>query len=537
MRHVSSYLVLASLASVTGCSEHDIIKQDAFDSTVEDAQQPDISIDPGSVSFGDVLVYDEAAPPTLVSKTLTIRNEGSGDLHLSELALRDPASGPFSWSALSAILVPAGEAATVVVSFDPSTSGSMSNALMVASDDPDEPVVEVPLDGTGLAPLIALSPTVYDFGEVGIGCETEAIFEISNEGTAELEVSAITLSTASTDLSLDGDDALPWILAPGEVRSVSVSNTPFDDLADVGYLRVDSDDPRSPTVMATLEATGVRFGEGVDVYEQPIAHPIDILFALDLSGSMTQEVASVQANFEIFIDTMLALDADYRIAAVVDDDGCINGPETWIDASMSSSEAKAVLQEMVTPNGSTRLTEAAFSLAEAVVSRNGPGDCNDGLLRDDAVFHMIGISDEPEQSGRSYVDFVSDFRAFKGAEDLLMVHGVGGDYPSGCATASAYTNLYEATVLTGGEFLSICAADWGTRLETLAESAAVSNGAFALSDYPVPETIAVTVDGLTLTRGWGYDPTQNAVVFASEHVPEGGSTVIIDYALGGDCED
>jgi hypothetical protein len=57
-----------------------------------------------------------------------------------------------------------------------------------------------------------------------------------------------------------------------------------------------------------------------------------------------------------------------------------------------------------------------------------------------------------------------------------------------------------------------------------------------LTDIPVPETIEVQVDGITTVQGWSYNPVDNSVDFEQDFVPEGGSTIDVDYALMGDCE-
>ena len=95
--------------------------------------------------------------------------------------------------------------------------------------------------------------------------------------------------------------------------------------------------------------------------------------------------------------------------------------------------------------------------------------------------------------------------------------------------------MIEAANATGGLFLSICTNDWGTYLEALAEGSAANLSSFALTDYPVPETITVKVDGITTTVGWEYNQSTNAVEFDPEYIPEGGSTIEVDYALYGTC--
>ena len=37
--------------------------------------------------------------------------------------------------------------------------------------------------------------------------------------------------------------------------------------------------------------------------------------------------------------------------------------------------------------------------------------------------------------------------------------------------------------------------------------------------------------------GWEYNPTDNAIDFDADYVPEGGTAIEIEYALYGDCDE
>lgn len=543
MRRSSLLLAVIGIATFGCQSDFEIKDQNDYLSDAASSGDPDIDVDPLSVSFGDVLAYDtEAAPPAIEERTITIKNVGVGDLHLGEIELEDP-TGPFSWTSLSAVLVKPGEEASFVVLYEPTTAQDDYNRIFIHSDDPDEETVEVELFGTGIAPVISLTPTEFDFGSLYIGCDADQDFKIENVGTADLVVTGIEFNTASEDLLVDFNEAanggpLPWTLGPGEFANVTVSNVPFDEFADTAYLMVDSNDPYKSTVMSTVTGIGELYGLGRDVYEQPIKGLTDIIFAVDRSCSMYDDIENVQNNFEAFVDTMDALDADYHVAATVEDSGCINGSDLYIDGTFDPADAKATITAMINLGGSYGSnTERGFMLLESCLAQIGSGDCNDGLVRDDATLNLVGVSDEPEQSVNNYTYYVSLFQSLKSDPDDIIMHAIGGDYPSGCGSASAYTGFYEATVATGGLFLSICATDWGEHLEALAEGSTADLSSFALSQYPVPSTIEIEIDGTTSTIGWEYNPSANAIDFDSDYVPEGGSTIVISYALFGDCDE
>ena len=188
------------------------------------------------------------------------------------------------------------------------------------------------------------------------------------------------------------------------------------------------------------------------------------------------------------------------------------------------------------PYGSN--TERGYMIAEAALSNSniGPGGCNEDYYRSDAFLSIVHVSDEPEQSVNSWSYYVGVFQALKSDPDDVKVHAVAGDYPSGCAGASAGTGYYEGTVATGGLFLSICATDWASHLEDLAAESVAINDSFELSQPAVPGTIEVDVDGLARSTGWYYDASTNSVVFETDLIPAGGSQVEIFYQLLPDCE-
>jgi hypothetical protein len=399
----------------------------------------------------------------------------------------------------------------------------------------------------GGGPVIAVDPESHDFGAAYLGCGSERAYTISNLGSADLVVHDLEFATGSADLSFDpaedSNGPLPWTLPPGGEVDVFVAYTPLDEFDDTGFLTVFSNDPVRPEVVVTANGSGTFYGEQLDVFEQSSKGSVDILFTLDRSGSMTDDNALVVANFDTFIDTLSGLDADYHVAVAVEDDGCILGSDPYIDNTFSPSDAQSTFETQadiyLTLGTYGANTERGFSLAEAALKATniGPGGCNEGLYREDAKLSIVHVSDEAEQSINPYTYYVNLFQSMKDDPDDVTIHAVAGDYPDGCGSASAGTGYYEATVATGGLFLSICATDWGSHLESIAQaSAGLSNDSFELTQLPVPETIEVSVDGIGTTTGWEYDAGINAVVFDTDHIPAGGSTVEVEYELMPDCE-
>ena len=527
-------LSLLAILGLTACQDYTVSKTGDVLGSGEDGTEPDIAVNPVRVEFGALSVESE----TTEYREVTILNEGDAALQIGRMYLEDD-STPFTIGALSTPLIPPGATASFTVTFDPVTSAESATRIIIPSNDPDEPEVAVNLTGAGIAPVIDVSPDTYDFGTLYIGCDTLVPVTISNVGTAPLVVDDFDYVTASEDLVFDANTAvngpLPWTIAPSSSKEVYVGYVPFDEREDEGYLTVSSNDPFRPEAQVTQEGVGALFGDNLDVFEQPIRGMTDILFALDWSCSMDDDIARVRANFDTFVTTLSTMEADYHVAVVVRDTGCFIGGQ-YIESTMPVDEQTSVFNTMVgTSSDQGSYTEMGLTLVEASLANTGSGDCNEDFLRDDATLAVVGVTDEVEQSANPWSYYVSLYQSYKSDPDDVLVHAIAGDMPSGCGGNEPGRGWYEASVATGGLFLSICATDWASTLESLAEGSAADLTTFALTQTPVPSTIAVRVDGINTTGGWTYDASTNTIHFEETTVPEGGSTIEVEYALYGDC--
>lgn len=537
------FFLLAILGLLAACSEYDVKTTSEVQGVDDDGEQPDIQVDPAFLDFGsvDVTTGDE------VTQVITVSNVGEADLHIDDIGL-DAGETEFTVGAISSVIIPKGSSAELAVTFKPETAYDVSDAVLIESDDPDEPVTEVPLDGIGLAPQIDVSPADYAFGDVYIGCDKTLEVVVSNVGNAPLEVTGFSYSATSEDLVFDSNEVgvgseLPWTLGPigddgsAEYVIVYVDYVPYDEVEDSAYLYVASNDPFTPEAIVHQTAGAAMWGDNIDVYEQPIQAETDIIFAVDRSCSMDDDIRSVEENFSTFANTLADLDADYHVAATVDDDGCINSVP-YIDNTFSAAEAEDAIAAMIALGSSYGTnTEMAFTLLEATLGEIGTGGCNEGLVREDAKLNLVGVSDEVEQSRSPWSSYVAAFQALKADPDDVVFHAIGGDVPGGCGSNEPYTGYYEAVVATGGLFLSICATDWGDHLESLAEASADTLDTFMLTETPVEDTIVVSIDGVPTRLGWVYLSENNSVLFADGYVPEGGSTIEIEYAVMGTCDE
>ena len=161
------------------------------------------------------------------------------------------------------------------------------------------------------------------------------------------------------------------------------------------------------------------------------------------------------------------------------------------------------------------------------------------FFREDAKLVVIFVSDERDQSIGGWISYKPFFDNIKPAGDFVPF-AVIGDEPSGCAysygsgtrNADFGEGYWDMVQDYGGDWYSICAADWGVQLQSLANQV-TERRSFALDEPdPIEETIEVKVNGQVTTE-WVYDVALNSVVFNEGHVPSEGQTITIDYALWG----
>ena len=496
--------------------------------------------DRSEVSFGTPTLAALTEP---VERSLTLRNRG--DLACEVLASVE--KGVFSVAAASDWGIAPGETLELTLRYAPTAGGEDRGSLLLRSNDLAALVQSVSLTGTALAPVLELSASDdFDFGDVPIGCSGQQTLVLYNTGTLDLEVERLSLEGTGTELRLREDPGglngpLPWTLGPGDSLGFWAQYFPVDRVSDARLLLVDSSDTLYENE-AILRGTGTSADWTVERFEIPDSQAVDMLFAVDRSASLTDVLQGISDSFGGLIAGLERQGADYQVAAVAQNDGCMLGETAIIDSSMSATEQQAAwdAQMCLANDCGVAFTNAerAFTLVESALSsaNTASGGCNAGFLRPDARLVLVGISDEPEQSPYPYTHYLSLFQALKVAPWDVVVSAIGGPSPSGCTGAMAYTGMYEAVVATGGQFHSICSADFDAAMDALGEGAVPTWDAFTLSETPVPESVEVHVDGVEQSVGWSYSSADNAVVFEAAYTPPLGSVVEVGYAQYVDCD-
>ena len=487
---------------------------------------------PEHINFGHLISGEETA-----LEEFTIINSGQNDL-IIQAPILVSGNDRFSLGDMESQswVIPAGDHVVFDVSYIPQTFESNGGYIEVTSDDPDEPTVRINLEGYGDAPSIEVTPSVFDYGLISIGCDNEEHITIRNEGNMPLVVEDISqIANIPLDIILEfGSLApLPWIIEPQTQIDFLVSYIPTDVGWDRSEIIIESNDPIDPEVFVEQYGDGEVEQWHNQTYTQSEISILDILWVIDDSGSMNPYQHLLANQISSFFQVFLAAAPDFHMSVITTTSPYLHG----IINSMTPMPERTLANMVnvgIMGSGMEQGIEMAFqAFSNPTVA--GPGS---NFFRDEASLIVIFVSDERDWSApwTTYIQFFDDLKP----AGLFTPYAVIGDWPNGCqgTTSSRPFNIefgagyWDLVNYYNGQWYSICAQDWGLQLQNL--GATLSSRATYALDYPDPieDTITVTVNG-QITTDWSYDPATNAITFTIGHVPEEGKTIDIDYAVWG----
>lgn len=210
---------------------------------------PDIAWAPGSLDFGQVRSGQEGA------LVLQIVNAGEGSLLVNGIGLQ-PEIASLSLSPPT-LELDGGETGDVLVTFAPNELGFVQSELIIGSNDPETPLLNIPISGEGIqgGPDIQLDTTALDFGNVSVGQSSSRVFTIENRGDEELQISTTGQQQGSGAFSLRSDPR-GQLIPVGSSYSVLVDYAPTSEEGDSGSLAILSNDPDSPSISVAFVGNG-----------------------------------------------------------------------------------------------------------------------------------------------------------------------------------------------------------------------------------------------------------------------------------------
>lgn len=222
------------------------------------ASNATLTLNPGSIAFGNVVVGSNS------SQTVTVTNTGNSSATITQVS----ASGTgFSVSGITVpITLNAGQSATFSAVFDPTAAGNASGSISVTSSASDPTVA---LTGTGTQGALSSNPVSVNFGALLVGSSGTVPITLSNSGTASVTISSDSVSGPTFSIS---GLTTPMTLNAGQNTTFNAKFSPTASGSLSGSISITSNAPGSPLAISlsgsgtatqpqlTISPTSIAFG-------------------------------------------------------------------------------------------------------------------------------------------------------------------------------------------------------------------------------------------------------------------------------------
>ena len=273
---------------------------DSFDIPSNDADESTITVSLTGTGIGtavpDISVTDSIAPiddlqiafgnvtqATSSDQSVTISNIGNANLSIGNIATLDSVQSPFSIlndTCSSTTIAPAANC-TLTVRFEPVGSGTFNDSFDIPSDDTDEAMITVNINGVGTSisvPDIAVTDSVDPvddlqilFGNVAENSTATKQVTITNDGSADLLLGQIAqANTLIAPFTLINDACSAQTVIATATCSITIRFSPtsvadFNDSFDIPSNDVDEN-----PITINVSGTGV-VPNTVDVGGNPVS--------------------------------------------------------------------------------------------------------------------------------------------------------------------------------------------------------------------------------------------------------------------------
>lgn len=361
---------------------------------------PFVRFTPTSLTFAGQNVGTTSA-----AQTVTLKNTGTATLNISSIS----ASGDFAQTNNCAASLVVNASCTLTVTFTPTVSGTRTGNISVTDDASGSPQT-VPLTGTGLGPVVTLSPSSLTFGNQTVGTTSAAQnATLSNTGNATLTITSITIGGDYAQTNTCGSS-----VAAGANCTISVAFTPTATGTRTGTVTVNDNAPGSPHTVSltgtgtsaaapivTLSVSSLSFGNQAVNTTSPAQN-----FTLSNTGNATLNLTSVAAsgdfaqtntcgstvpantNCSISV-TFTPTVAGARTGAVTFTDNAADSPQTVTLSGTGTSPSGQTLTTL----GPTARVQASAAFDSATNTMLTFGGQNPGLNNFNDVWQLIIFED------------------------------------------------------------------------------------------------------------------------------------------------
>ncbi|GEM_PF-3517514 len=466
---------------------------------------------PDPLDFGPVASNQSAKKSTKIfntgDKVLTVTSIDLAANESPDFKITKAPKAPFELKASASF--------EVEVEFSPSNGGIDTSHIVVGHTGGGQ--LKVTVTGSEIGPLIAIVPPELNFGQVADAAKVQRSFKIFSKGQADLHISKIELDPTSTYKKLFINESGPITLKPNTSQIVDVTLTGDKSLpkasAQVATILIHSDAPNAALtkVPVRVEAEPCVAGKSAFSVEASAAKgQVDIILAIDSSGSMKEEKKAVSSNLNAFAKLITSKNIDHHVV-LIGKGMCV--PPPLASAGCGNSKSFKHINVSVGSNDGLQKIVQTYSQWQ-------------GFLRAGAQKHFIMITDDNSKKDANW--FTTELAKLKnpGFPGGFTFHSIVGWAPSpvpfiGCIGAAGHGTVYiELSKKTGGELASICATQLGVPPDWSKLFAAIGNNVVStvkvVCQYALPaqkdgKAVDPATVSLTFKKSDGTDSTVNRV--------------------------
>jgi hypothetical protein len=219
---------------------------------------PLVTLSPTSLTFASQTVGTVSPPQTII-----LSNSGVSTLIINSIV----ASGDYAVTSTCSASIAAGKKCSITVTFAPTAAGTRTGTVSITDNAPGSPQI-VSLTGTGVAPIVTLSPASLTFAtQLVSSTSPPQTVTLSNTGTAVLSISKITITGSDTNDYLESNNCGSTVSA-GSSCTISVVFKPKARGSRPAALNVFDNATGSPQnvtlsgtgTVVSLSASSINFG-------------------------------------------------------------------------------------------------------------------------------------------------------------------------------------------------------------------------------------------------------------------------------------
>jgi len=244
--------------------------------------------------------------------------------------------------------------------------------------------------------------------------------------------------------------------------------------------------------------------------------PVDIVFVVDQSTSMTDKIDLVRTYLNDFAAYITTAGVDYHVLLVAtryqgENAICIDPP--LAGENCKDSDTFRQINKQVGSHNGLQLVMENINDIEA-------------FMRPNSQRQFVLISDDESDVGALTFDF---FLIAQGDYDGYTFHSIIGQAIPSCATGVG--NIYaQLSNGTGGLLVDICSADWTQSFQQLGDSTATASQSFPLTHPADVASLDVVIGGLPATAGFDYTyDAQSHRIILTDPLPPPDTAINVCY--------